>query len=331
MKIAILGATGAVGRTMLQVLEERGFPADEVVPLASPRSEGATIRWRERNWTVRAPAAGAFAGCDVALFSAGAARSREWAERAAGEGAVVVDNSSAWRMDPAVPLVVPEVNEAALRERPLGIIANPNCATIQLVLPLAALHHAARLTRVVVTTFQSVSGAGQRGLAALVAELAGDDPADTPFVGPIAGNLIPWIGARGQDGWNEEERKVREETRKIMDLPQLRVAATCVRVPVHVGHSLSVTAELERPLVPQAALEALHAWPGVIAHDGAADPLPRAVAGTDPVHVGRVRTDPDDARVLHFWVVADNLRKGAATNAVQIAERLLSTGSAPGA
>ncbi|NJD09647.1 MAG: aspartate-semialdehyde dehydrogenase [Gemmatimonadetes bacterium] len=323
MRVAILGATGAVGRTMLQVLEERGFPADEVQPLASARSAGTTLRWRGRDWTVRMPGPGAFLGCELALFSAGAARSREWGPRAAAEGALVVDNSSAWRMDPAVPLVVPEVNGAALRERPLGIIANPNCATIQLVLPLAALHQAAGLTRVLVTTFQSVSGAGHRGETALDAELAGGHSPDTPFPGPIAGNVIPWIGPRGADGWNEEERKVREETRKILELPELRVAATCVRVPVRVGHSIAATVELARPLAPAAARAALQAWPGISAPDTGADPLPRDVAGTDLVQIGHLRADPDDPRVLHLWIVADNLRKGAATNAVQIAERLV--------
>lgn len=323
MRIAILGATGAVGRTMLDVLEARGFPAAEIVPLASARSAGSQVSWRGREWEVREPRPGAFRGCDVALFSAGASRSREWGPVAAAEGVRVVDNSSAWRMDPAVPLVVPEVNADALADCPLGIIANPNCATIQLVLPLAALHRAAGLARVVVTTFQSVSGAGQRGIAALATELAGGTAAETPFTGPIAGNVIPWIGARGEDGWNEEERKVRAETRKILSLPALRVTATCVRVPVVVGHSIAATVELDKPLDLGEALEVLRAWPGVIAHGPGSDPLPREVAGTDPVHVGHVRVDPDDARVLHLWIVADNLRKGAATNAVQIAERLL--------
>jgi aspartate-semialdehyde dehydrogenase len=326
MKIALLGATGVVGRTMLRVLEERGFPADELVPFASPGSAGSTVSWRGRDWEVRPPEPGGFAGCDLALFSAGAARSLEWGPRAAAEGAVVVDNSSAWRMDPAVPLVVPEVNAGALEDRPRGIVANPNCVTIQLVLPLAALQRAAGLAGVVVTTFQAVSGAGRRGVAALESELAGGSLATTPFQGPIAGNVIPWIGPRGEDGWNEEERKVREETRKILGLPDLRVAATCVRVPVRVGHSISAAVTLQRALAPADALAALRGWPGMVVHEQGTDPLPREVAGTDLVHAGHLRADPDDARVLHFWIVADNLRKGAATNAVQIAERLLRGG-----
>jgi aspartate-semialdehyde dehydrogenase len=215
------------------------------------------------------------------------------------------------------------VNGAAAAERPRGIIANPNCATIQLVLPLAGLHAAGVLRRVVVTTLQSVSGAGHRGEAALDAELAGGVAHDTPFVAPIAGNVIPWIGARGAEGWNEEEDKVRQETRKILGLPGLAVSATCVRVPVRVGHSISATVDLERALSREQVLEALRAVPNVHVHDDGHDPLPRDVAGSDAVRVGHVRIDPDDARVVHLWIVADNLRKGAATNAVQIAERLL--------
>lgn len=322
MKLAILGATGAVGRTMLQVLEERGFAVDELLPLASSRSAGSTIEWRGRTWTVQEPTADVFRGVDVALFSAGATRSREWAPAAVAAGAVVIDNSSAWRMDPQVPLVVPEVNGAAAAARPRGIIANPNCATIQLVLPLAALHHAAILRRVVVTTLQSVSGAGQKGIRALETELAGGRAEDTPFVTRIAHNVIPWIGARDAEGWNEEEEKVRQETRKIMDLPHLPVAATCVRVPVRVGHSISATVELERPLSRAEAWRVLREWPGVEVHEDGQDPVPGDVAHTDAVRVGHLRVDPDDPRILHLWIVADNLRKGAATNAVQIAQQL---------
>lgn len=322
MRVAVLGATGAVGRTMLRVLEERAFPVDELVLLASERSRGARLPWGGREWGVDVPREGSFRGCDIALFSAGSERSREWAPRAVAEGAVVIDNSSAWRLDAEVPLVVPEVNGGSVAERPRGIIANPNCATIQMVVPLQALRSAAGLRRVVVTTFQSVSGAGQRGLDALEAELAGGACAETPFPARIAANVIPAIGPRDADGWNEEENKMRHESRKILGLPELAVAATCVRVPVPVGHGAAVTAELERPLSVAAAREVLESMPGIVVADGTRDPLPQDVAGRDAIHVGRLRQDRDEPRVLHFWVVADNLRKGAATNAVQIAERV---------
>jgi aspartate-semialdehyde dehydrogenase len=324
MKVAVLGATGAVGRTMLNILQQRAFPVRELVPLASERSAGSRLQWRGREWAVQAPSRAAFDGCDVALFSAGASRSVEWAPVAAAAGAVVIDNSSGWRMDPRVPLVVPEVNAAAAADRPLGIIANPNCATIQLVVALAALHRAAGLARVVVTTLQSVSGAGQRGIDALATELGGGTAADSPFAGRIAGNVIPWIGPRADDGWNEEEEKIRAETRKILDLPELPVTATCVRVPVTTGHSISATVELLRPLGVEAARGALQSMGGLRVFDGAADPLPCDIAGSDDICVGRLRADPDLPTVLHLWIVADNLRKGAATNAVQIAESVTS-------
>jgi aspartate-semialdehyde dehydrogenase len=327
VRLALLGATGAVGRTMLRVLEERELPVDELVPLASARSAGTTVPFRGRDWPVREPAPGSFRGCRCALFSAGAERSREWAPRAAEEGALVVDNSSAWRLDPAVPLVVPEVNGGVLEQGggPArgGIIANPNCATIQLVVALEALRRAAGLLRVVVTTFQSVSGAGQRGLAALAAELDGAAVADSPFTGPIAGNVIPAIGPLQHDGWHEEEAKIRAEARKILGLPDLAVAATCVRVPVQVGHAMAVTVETERPLAAAAASAALAEMAGIEVVAGPPGPLPLESAGTDHVRVGRVRADLDVPRTLHLWVVADNLRKGAATNAVQIVERVL--------
>jgi len=329
MKVAILGATGAVGRTILQVLSERSFPVDELVLLASERSAGQRISWGGRDWEVQAVSPAAFDGCDVALFSAGASRSREWAPVAAAAGAVVVDNSSAWRMDPDVPLVVPEVNAHAAENRPRGIISNPNCATIQLVVALEALHRAGTINRVIATTFQSVSGAGAKGITTLQSELAGQTPDASPFTGTIAGNVIPCIGPRGDDGWNEEENKVREETRKIMGLPSLRVSATCVRVPVEIGHSVSAAVELDRALSVAEAHDALRAMPGV--EVTGADPLPRDVAGRDVVRVGRVRVDPDDPHVLHVWVVADNLRKGAATNAVQIAEQVTAAHTADAA
>lgn len=321
MKIAVLGATGAVGRTMLQVLEERAFPADELVLLASERSAGTRLTCLGREWTVQAVSETAFDGCDVALFSAGASRSKQWAPVAAKAGAVVIDNSSGWRMHPDVPLVVPEVNGRRAFDTPLGIIANPNCATIQLVVALEAIRRAAGLRRVTVTTLQSVSGAGHKGIAALEQELAHGHAHETPFVGPIAHNVIPFIGPRGEDGWNEEEEKIRAETRKILELPELPVAATCVRVPVKIGHSISATVETVQPMSREQALAALRDMEGIGPLEER-DPLPLHAAGRDEVFVGHVRMDHDVANTLHLWIVADNLRKGAATNAVQIAETL---------
>lgn len=323
MKIALLGATGAVGRTMLEVLRERGVDVDELRPFASERSHGGVVEFGGREWPIDVPRAGAFRGCDIALFSAGGARSREWGPVAAAEGAIVIDNSSAWRMDPEVPLVVPEVNGRAAEHRPRGIIANPNCSTIQLVVALEAIRRAAGLTRVIATTLQSVSGAGQSGIDALRAERAGGRAQSTPFPAVIDGNAIPRIGALGADGFTEEEAKVRAESRKILGLPQLVVAATCIRVPVEVGHSISAVVETERPLGVAGALAALREMPGVRVLEGDSLPLARDAAGQDDVLVGRVRQDPDSPRALHLWIVADNLRKGAATNAVQIAEHVL--------
>jgi aspartate-semialdehyde dehydrogenase len=245
---------------------------------------------------------------DVALFSAGGARSLEWAPRAADEGAV---------------LVVPEVNAQAVENRPKGIIANPNCSTIQVVVALKPLHDASPLKRVVMTTFQSVSGAGEKGRGALQRELSGVDSQGSPFTRPIAANAIPQIGAFDADGWSEEERKMINEPRKIMSLPELAIAPTCVRVPVEVGHSVQVMVEQESEVTRDEAIEALSRGPGLVMSARADDfPTPRDAAGRDAVYVGRVRSDPHLRGVLHFWVVADNLRKGAATNAVQIAELL---------
>lgn len=319
----MLGATGAVGRTMLRILEERHVTVDELVPLASPASAGTKLHFAGREWRVRSPERGVFEGCRIALFSAGAARSREWAEAAVAEGATVVDNSSAWRMDDAVPLVVPEVNAVRIGERPKGIIANPNCSTIQLAVPLHAIRRRAGLRRVVVTTFQSVSGAGQKGLSALRAELEGSAYPESPFPARIAGNAIPCVGEPDADGWHEEERKMRFESRKILELPELHFAATCVRVPVEVGHAIAATLELETPIGVGEAAAALADAAGVRVLARGEEALPTAAAGTDAILVSRLRRDPDDPLVLHLWVVADNLRKGAATNAVQIAEEVL--------
>ena len=325
MKVAVLGATGAVGRTMLRVLEERGFPADELVLLASERSAGTRLSALGREWTVQSVSEQGFAGCDVALFSAGASRSREWAPIAAKAGAIVIDNSSAWRMDPDVPLVVPEVNGERAQNPPRGIIANPNCAAIQLVVALDAVRRAAGLKRVVMTTLQSVSGAGNKGIAALDAELNGGSSAESPFVAPIAHNVLPYIGPRADNGWNEEEEKIRAETRKILEMPALPVAATCVRVPVRTGHSISVTVETERSFTNKELEAAFNNTPNLV-FCKETDPLPRIVAGQDNVFVGHVRVDHDVPNTLHMWVVGDNLRKGAATNAIQIAEAIRNVG-----
>lgn len=322
MKIAVLGATGAVGRTMLRVLEERAFPAEELVLLASERSQGVGLDCFGRSWTVRAVSADLFEGCEIALFSAGSTRSRQWAPVAVAAGAIVIDNSSGWRMEEDVPLVVPEVNARRALGAPRGIIANPNCATIQLVVALEAIRRIAGLRRVAVTTLQSVSGAGNKGIAALEHELAGGTYAESPFIAPIAGNVIPFIGPRSEAGWNEEEEKIRAETRKILEMPNLPVSATCVRVPVRVGHSISVTLETEKPLDRSGATRAFHQMSG-IASAGERDPMPIDAEANDDVHVGRIRVDHDLPNTLHFWVVSDNLRKGAATNAVQIAETVL--------
>src|SRR5690606_16602900 len=261
---------------------------------------------------------------DYALFSAGGDRSREWAPIAAEAGAVVIDNSSAWRTDPEVPLVVPEVNADALADRPRGIIANPNCSTIQVVVALKPFLEAAGLKRVIYTTFQSVSGAGEAGKAALRSEVSGDRPEKSPFTRTIHGNAVPQIGDFDEQGWTGEETKMRNETRKILSVPELHVSATCVRVPVEVGHSVQVTIETERDLTRARAEEALRAEAGVVfADDAASFPTALEVAGRDEVFVGRLRADPDLPNTFHLWVVADNLRKGAATNAVQILEELL--------
>jgi len=332
MHVAVLGATGAVGRTMLEVLAERRIPVERLTLLASERSAGQTVAWGGREWTVEVPRPGVFRGVDVALFSAGADRALEWAPVAAAEGAVVVDNSSAWRMDDGVPLVVPEVNMAAAAKRPRGIVANPNCSTIQMVVALHAIRGAAGLRRVVATTFQSVSGAGETGRDALRRENEGEGrahlrlahPVDgSPFRRRIAGNVIPQIGDFDEAGWTGEERKMMEETRKILALPDLAVTATCVRVPVEVGHSVQVTVETERELTAEGARRALALFPGILVQ-GSADayPTPLEAAGRDAVFVGRIRVDPSIPNTLHLWVVADNLRKGAATNAVQIVEGL---------
>ncbi len=332
--VAVVGATGLVGRTFLGVLAERSFPVGRLALFASPRSAGRLVRFRDRPCRVEALDHADPAGFDLALFSAGAEAARRHAPRFAAAGALVVDNSSAFRLEPGVPLVVPEVNRAALEAgAPPGggrIVANPNCSTIQLVMALKPLHDAAGLVRVTVATYQSAAGAGQRGLAELESEtrraLAGGAPEASVFAHPLAFEALPHVGTFGAGGMTSEEEKIIAETRKILDLPALRVSATCVRVPVRVGHSEAVWVETARPLGPEAARAALAAAPGIVVVDDPAAaryPLATRAAGTDPVYVGRIRRDPASENGLILWVVADNVRKGAALNAVEIAECLL--------
>lgn len=328
-RVAVVGATGMVGMTMREILEERGFPVSELRLLASERSRGRRLPFRGEEVEVQVLDEGSFQGIDLALFSAGAEISRRFAPHAVRAGALVVDNSSAFRMDPGVPLVVPEVNPRAAFEHQ-GLIANPNCSTIQMVVVLKPLHDRSPLRRVVVSTYQSVSGTGKEAVEELKAQseavLRGEDPVPAVYPHPIAFNCLPHIDVFFPNGYTREEMKMVEETRKIMGLPDLPVSATTVRVPVFVGHSESVNAEFEDPISPEEARRILAGAPGVEVVD---DPdnlrYPMAVdaAGKDACFVGRIRADLSCPRALNLWVVADNLRKGAALNAVQIAELVL--------
>lgn len=332
MKVAVLGATGLVGREMLSVLEKRDFPVTELIPLASSRSAGRTLLFRGREWIVREAEESAFEGVQVALFSAGGEASRKWAPLAAGKGTVVIDNSSAWRLDPGVPLVVPEVNaDDLLGHR--GIIANPNCATIQALVALFPLHREAVLESFNAVTFQAVSGTGLAALDELkdgtASALSGESFKPKVYPHPIAFNVIPQIGSFDEEGISQEEWKMVNESRKILHLPDLAVSCTTTRVPVLRGHSEALTAIFKTRLTPERARQVLKEAPGVCLRDDPCSglyPMALEVAGTDVVHVGRVRRDTGSDRGLALWVVADNLRKGAALNAVQIAEVLLSAG-----
>ena len=320
--VAVVGATGLVGRKMSQVLEEHRFPVGELRLLASARSAGKTVTFAGREVPVRELTAGSFAGVDIALFSAGAAVSREFAPHAVRAGTLVVDNSSAFRLDVGVPLVVPEVNRADIFTH-RGIVANPNCSTIQMVVALKPLHDLWKIRRVVVSTYQSVTGAGKRGLTQLEDEIAQRPGGEKKFPHPIAFNVLPHVDVFLDDGSSKEEYKMVEETKKIMGDDTIRVSATCVRVPVWGGHSESVNVEFERPCDVATARAALEAAPGVIVRDDLRRleyPMPVDAWDTDPVYVGRIRRDTTVASGLSLWIVADNLRKGAATNAVQIAE-----------
>ena len=334
LRVAVLGASGAVGQELLQLLEQRRFPVAELLPLASPRSAGQSLGWQGRALTIQPVEASAFEGVDLVLASAGGSVSRQWAPLAAAAGALVIDNSSAFRMDPAVPLVVPEVNpEAAFSHR--GIIANPNCTTILLSLALAPLHARRPIRRVVVSTYQSASGAGARAMEELRSlsrtVLDGGEPVSEVLPHSLAFNLFLHNSPLQPNGYCEEELKMLHETRKIMGTPELRLSATCVRVPVLRAHSEAVNIEFHEPFPVEEARALLAAAPGVeLLDDFDANrfPMPTDVTGRDPVAVGRIRQDLSEPNALELWLCGDQIRKGAALNAIQIAELLI---EAPGA
>ena len=329
-KVAVVGATGNVGREMLDILAERRFPADEVVALASSRSIRTEVSFGDKTLTCKALDTFDFTGTDICLMSAGGAVSREWSPRIAAQGAVVIDNSSAWRMDPDVPLVVPEVNAHALDGfARKGIVANPNCSTAQLVVALKPLHDHATITRVVVSTYQSVSGAGKEAMDELFAQTRAvfvSDPVQTAkFPKRIAFNVIPEIDVFMEDGYTKEEWKMVVETKKILD-PKIKLTATCVRVPVFIGHSEAVNIEFANPISADEARDILREAPGCLVIDKrerAGYITPHEAAGEDATYISRIRDDPTVDNGLVLWCVADNLRKGAALNAVQIAEAMV--------
>jgi aspartate-semialdehyde dehydrogenase len=325
--LAIVGATGLVGSTFLKVLEEKDFPFENIYMMASAKSAGKTITFRGRDYTVEELNEHSFDDhrVDIALFSAGGGTSLKFSPIAAAGGAIVVDNSSAWRMDPDVPLVVPEVNPEDLVSPKKGIIANPNCSTIQAMLPLKAILDNWGIKRVVYSTYQAVSGAGMKGLGDLKNGVAGNDTTNA-FAHPIFGNCLPHIDVFLENGYTKEEMKMINETRKILHCPDLRVTATTVRVPVFMSHSESINIETEKPFDLADVRKAFEAFPGLVVQDdvqNAVYPLAREAAGHDEVFVGRIRRDESVENGLNIWVVADNIRKGAASNAVQIAEKLL--------
>jgi aspartate-semialdehyde dehydrogenase len=338
--LAVVGATGAVGTVMCELLSSRRNVWGEIRLVASPRSAGRTLTVRGEELTVLALAPEVFDGVDVAMFDVPDEVSAEWAPIAAERGAVVVDNSGAFRMDPQVPLIVPEVNEAEIRNRPRGIIANPNCTTLSMIVAIGALHRQYALKELVVASYQAASGAGQAGVDTLLdqtAKVAGDRALGSragnvrqavgddlgPFPAPLALNVVPWAGSLRDGGWSSEELKVRNESRKILGMPDLKVSATCVRVPVVTGHSIAVHAVFRSEVDAEGAREALRHAPGVILVDDPAAgefPMPVDAVGTDPTWVGRIRRSLDDPCALDLFVTGDNLRKGAALNTAQIAE-----------
>ncbi len=339
VNVGVVGATGQVGGVMLQILAERGFPVRSLRAFASSRSAGRTLAFGDTEVVVEDAATADYRGVDVALFSAGGATSKELAPTVAAQGAIVIDNSSAWRMDPDVPLVVPEVNAHALASIPKGIVANPNCTTMVAMAPLKVLDREAGLRSLVISTYQAVSGGGLAGTAELDEQVrkvadgaaglaldgrAVDFPEPHVFPDTIAFNVLPHAGSFIDDGLGEtgEEQKLRFEARKILELPDLPVSGLCVRVPVFTGHSLAINAAFDRPITPDRARALLDGAPGVVLVDV---PTPLMAAGNDPTYVGRIRVDPTVEHGLAFFVSGDNLRKGAALNAVQIAEALLDT------
>jgi aspartate-semialdehyde dehydrogenase len=350
--VAIVGATGAVGSTMIEIIDAReSVPWSEIRLVASARSAGKVLRVRGQDVTVQALAPEVFDGVDVALFDVPDEVSAEWAPIAAARGAVAVDNSGAFRMDPQVPLVVPEVNADAAADRPKGIIANPNCTTLSMMAAMGALHREFGLEALVVSSYQAASGAGQPGIDRLLAEIAavalagadvgrrGGDVAaalsaaglsagESPFPAPLALNVVPWAGSVKDDGWSSEELKVRNESRKILGIPELRVSATCVRVPVITTHSLAVHATFGREVTVEAARKVLAAQPSIVLRDDPAAgqwPTPADAVGGDPTWVGRIRQALDFPNTLELFVCGDNLRKGAALNTYEIAETVAGT------
>jgi aspartate-semialdehyde dehydrogenase len=332
-RIAVVGATGNVGREMLNILEEREFPVDEIVALASRRSQGTEVSFGDRVLKCQTLESFDFSKTDIVMMSAGGAISKEWSPKIAAQGAVVIDNSSTWRMDQDVPLIVPEVNaDAVAGYTKKGIIANPNCSTAQLVVALKPLHDAAKITRVVVSTYQSVSGAGKDAMDELWNQTKGiyvnQAPEPSKFPKQIAFNCIPHIDLFMEDGFTKEEWKMMAETKKILD-PKIKLTATCVRVPVFVGHSESVNIEFERPISAEEARDILREAPGVLVVDkrepgGYVTPV--ECVGDFATYVSRIREDATVENGLAMWIVSDNLRKGAALNAVQIAESLINRG-----
>jgi aspartate-semialdehyde dehydrogenase len=328
--VAVVGATGNVGRQMLDILAERSFPADEVVALASRRSLGTEVSFGDRTLKVKALDHFDFAGVDICLMSAGAAVSKEWSPKIAAAGAVVIDNSSAWRYDSDVPLIVPEVNaDAVAGFRKRGIIANPNCSTAQLVVALKPLHDKATITRVVVATYQSVSGAGKEAMDELFAQTKAvfqiNEVEAKQFPKRIAFNLIPQIDTFMEDGYTREEWKMVVETKKILD-PKIKLTATCVRVPVFISHCEAVHIEFANPITPDEARETLRNAPGCLvidSHEPGGYVTPYEAAGEDATYISRIREDATVENGLAMWIVSDNLRKGAALNAIQIAECLI--------